>query len=48
MMPPFDEEQRAVIPFKPGDFLEIKQPSSDVVVLNRTKPAESAWPKLGS
>ena len=41
-----DEKQRAVIPFKPGDVLEVEQPSPDVVVLKRTKAAESARPKL--
>ena len=41
-----DEKQRAVIPFKPGDVLEVEQPSPDVLVLKRTKAAESARPKL--
>ncbi len=35
-----------MIPFKPGDVLEIEQQSADVVVLKRTKPAKSARPKL--
>ncbi len=41
-----DRKHRAVIPFKPGDVLEVEQPSPDVVVLKRTKTAESARPKL--
>jgi len=41
-----DQKHRAVIPFKPGDVLEIEQQSADVVVLKRTKPAKSARPKL--
>ena len=41
-----DQKRRAVIPFKPGDVLEIEQPSPEVVVLRRTKPAESARPRL--
>ena len=39
-----DQKHRAVIPFKPGDVLEIEQQSADVVVLKRTKPAKSAGP----
>jgi len=30
-----DQKHRAVIPFKPGDVLEIEQQSPDVVVLKR-------------
>jgi len=41
-----DRKHRVVIPFKPGDVLEIEQPSADVVVLKRTKPARVAKPKL--
>ncbi len=41
-----DEKRRAVIPFRPGDVLEIEQPSPDVVVLKRTKPAERTRPRL--
>ena len=41
-----DQKRRAVIPFKPGDVLEVEQPSPEVVVLRRTKPAESARPRL--
>jgi bifunctional DNA-binding transcriptional regulator/antitoxin component of YhaV-PrlF toxin-antitoxin module len=41
-----DQKRRAVIPFQPGDVLEIEQPSPDVVVLKRTKPANGAKPKL--
>jgi bifunctional DNA-binding transcriptional regulator/antitoxin component of YhaV-PrlF toxin-antitoxin module len=40
-----DEKRRAVIPFRPGDVLEVEQPSPDVVVLKRTKP-EGTRPKL--
>ena len=32
-----DQKRRAVIPFKPGDVLEVEQPSPDIVVLKRTK-----------
>ena len=35
-----------MIPFKPGDVLEIEQQGPDIVVLKRTKPAKSARPKL--
>lgn len=41
-----DEKRRAVIPFRPGDVLEVEQPSPDVVVLKRTKPAAGARPRL--
>lgn len=41
-----DQKHRAVTPFKPGDVLEIEQPSPDVVVLKRMKQAASAKPKL--
>ncbi len=41
-----DQKRRAVIPFKPGDVLEIVQQSPDVVVLKRTKQGEDAKPKL--
>ena len=41
-----DQKHRAVIPFQPGDVLEIEQQSPDVVVLKRTKPAKNARPKL--
>ena len=41
-----DQKRRAVIPFKPGDVLEIEQPSPEIVVLRRRKPAESAAPRL--
>ena len=41
-----DEKRRAVIPFKPGDVLEVEQPSPDVVILKRTKSAEGTRPKL--
>jgi bifunctional DNA-binding transcriptional regulator/antitoxin component of YhaV-PrlF toxin-antitoxin module len=41
-----DQQHRAVIPFKPGDVLEIEQQSPDVVVLKRTKKAETTKPKL--
>ena len=41
-----DQKQRAVIPFKPGDVLEIEQQSPDVVVLKRTKHPAGAKPKL--
>ena len=41
-----DQKRRAVIPFKPGDVLEVEQPSPEVVVLRRTKPAESPRPRL--
>ncbi|HUD49059.1 MAG TPA: hypothetical protein VMR33_19675 [Candidatus Baltobacteraceae bacterium] len=41
-----DQKHRAVTPFKPGDVLEIEQPSPDVVVLKRTKQAASVRPKL--
>jgi bifunctional DNA-binding transcriptional regulator/antitoxin component of YhaV-PrlF toxin-antitoxin module len=41
-----DQEHRAVIPFQPGDVLEVEQRSPDVVVLKRTKLAEPARPKL--
>jgi hypothetical protein len=41
-----DQKHRAVTPFRPGDVLEIEQQSPDVVVLKRTKQAESARPKL--
>ncbi len=41
-----DQKHRAVIPNKPGDVLEIEQPSPDIVVLKRTKPASSRRPKL--
>ena len=41
-----DQMHRAVIPFKPGDVLEIEQQSPDVVVLKRTKQAPSVSPKL--
>jgi hypothetical protein len=41
-----DQKHRAVTPFKPGDVLEIEQPSADVVVLKRTKQAAGARPKL--
>jgi hypothetical protein len=41
-----DQKHRAVIPFKPGDVLGIEQQGPDVMVLKRTKQAESARPKL--
>jgi hypothetical protein len=41
-----DQKHRAVIPFKPGDVLEIEQQGPDVVVLKRTKHAESGRAKL--
>ena len=41
-----DQEHRAVIPFQPGDVLEIEQPSPDVVVLKRTKHAENSKASL--
>ena len=41
-----DQKHRAVIPFKPGDVLEVEQPSPDIVVLKRTKEGESAKAKL--
>ena len=41
-----DEKRRAVIPFRPGDVLEVEQPSPDVVVLKRTKSAEGGRPRL--
>ena len=41
-----DQKHRAVIPFKPGDVLEVEQQSPDVVVLKRSKPAASTRPKL--
>jgi len=41
-----DQKHRAVIPFDPGDVLEIQQQSPDVVVLKRTKQAESARANL--
>ena len=40
-----DQMRRAVIPFKPGDVLEIEQQSPDVVVLKR-KSSKSPKPKL--
>jgi hypothetical protein len=41
-----DKEHRAVTPFDPGDILEIQQQGPDVVILKRTKQAESARAKL--
>jgi bifunctional DNA-binding transcriptional regulator/antitoxin component of YhaV-PrlF toxin-antitoxin module len=41
-----DQKHRAVIPFDPGDILEIQQQGPDVVVLKRTKQAESGRAKL--
>jgi len=41
-----DQKHRAVIPFKPGDVLEIEQQSPDVVILKRTKRVKSAKTKL--
>ena len=41
-----DQKHRAVIPFRPGDVLEIEQQSPDVVLLKRTRRAEGAKPKL--
>jgi hypothetical protein len=41
-----DQEHRAVIPFQPGDVLEVEQPSPDVVVLKRTKQAVSTRTRL--
>ena len=41
-----DQKHRAVIPFQPGDVLEIEQQSPDVVVLKRTQQAEIARAKL--
>jgi len=41
-----DQKHRVVIPFNPGDVLEIEQQSPDVVVLKRTKLAANAKPKL--
>ena len=41
-----DQKQRAVTPFEPGDVLEIQQQGPDVVVLKRTKQAESGRAKL--
>ena len=41
-----DQERRAVIPFQPGDVLEVEQPNADVVLLKRTSPAENAKAKL--
>jgi len=41
-----DQKHRAVTPFQPGDVLEIEQQSPDVVVLKRTKQAQSAKAQL--
>ena len=41
-----DQEHRAVIPFQPGDVLEIEQQSPDVVVLKRTRQAKRPRAKL--
>ena len=41
-----DQKHRAVTPFQPGDVLEVEQQSPDVVVLKRTKQAESTKAKL--
>jgi hypothetical protein len=35
-----------VTPFQPGDVLEVEQQSPDVVVLKRTKHAQTAKAKL--
>jgi hypothetical protein len=41
-----DQCGRAVLPFKPGDVLEVEKQSADVVLLRRRKPAEQLKPKL--
>ncbi|MGA2750107.1 MAG: hypothetical protein ABSG59_15140 [Verrucomicrobiota bacterium] len=41
-----DRRHRAVIPFKPGDVLEIEKQSPDIVVLKRMKSAERPKAKL--
>jgi hypothetical protein len=41
-----DGKHRAVTPFQPGDVLEVEQQSADVVVLKRTKQAQTGKAKL--
>ena len=41
-----DERHRAVIPFKPGDVLEVEKQSPDIVVLKRMKSAERPKARL--
>lgn len=37
-----DQKGRVLIPFKPGDVLEIEKQSPDIVILKRTKQAKGA------
>jgi hypothetical protein len=41
-----DQRRRAVLPFKPGDVLQVEKQTADVIVLRRMKPAEGPRPKL--
>ena len=41
-----DQKGRVLIPFKPGDVLEIERQSPDIVVLKRTRQVKSAPAKL--
>ena len=46
MITTVDGKHRAVTPFEPGDVVEVEQQSVDVVVLKRTKHAQTARVKL--
>jgi len=41
-----DQRRRAVLPFKPGDVLEIEKQSPGIIVLKRTKAANLPKPRL--
>ena len=41
-----DERHRAVIPFKPGDVLEVEKQSPDIVALKRMKSTERPKARL--
>jgi bifunctional DNA-binding transcriptional regulator/antitoxin component of YhaV-PrlF toxin-antitoxin module len=41
-----DGRRRVVIPFKPGDVLEVEKQSPDIVVLKRMKSAEHPKARL--
>ena len=41
-----DQRRRAVLPFRPGDVLEVEKQTEDVIVLRRMKAAVGPRPKL--